>query len=327
MRAKIKILAIICLAIFAITAAEAKDPEFLSKQKKAVITISVYDRSGSEIISGSGFVADRDGIIATGCKIILAWLDDVGNSLIVKTEDGARYPINKLFVFNRKQDIALFDIKAERVYAAEMPKDYRHADYIKKQIAIYKKSLPVVPASPAEKPRIETAKAVEKPIERPAEIPKPQKPEKKPDEAETHLSRGLSYEESKKYQDAIDAYNKALKLKPDYAEAYIRLGASYYKLGKYQEAADSYKHAIRLRPDSSAYNKLGTLYMIMGEYDNAVDILKQALNIEPYNPATRFNIGMAYFLSGNKEAALEEYILLNKIDTKRAEDLFEMLYR
>ncbi|HCL81747.1 MAG TPA: hypothetical protein DHW81_05830 [Nitrospiraceae bacterium] len=65
----------------------------------------------------------------------------------------------------------------------------------------------------------------------------------------------------------------------------------------------------------------------MNEYFEALDVLKQALDVDPYNPITRFNIGMAYFLSGNREAAMEEYILLNKIDRDRAENLFEMLYR
>ncbi|HAK88204.1 MAG TPA: hypothetical protein DCP24_03855 [Nitrospiraceae bacterium] len=286
--------------LFVVSAADAKDPDFLLKQKKSVVEIVINDRQGNVIVSGSGFIADRDGIIATNCKLIVKWLDDVGNSLVVKTEDGGSYEIGKLFVFNRKQDIALFEIKAGGLTEVKYSSDYSHADYIRKQIAIYKKSAkaakretaPELQASvpdvsvPTLKPLPESSKAI---IEKPADIPK----HKKPDEAEEYFKRGLAY----------------------------------YKSGKYQEAIDAYRKALRLKPDASIYNKLATLHIIMNEYFEALDVLKQALDVDPYNPITRFNIGMAYFLSGNREAAMEEYILLNKIDRDRAENLFEMLYR
>ncbi|MBI5213306.1 MAG: hypothetical protein HY957_08040, partial [Nitrospirae bacterium] len=96
--------------LFVVSASEARDPDVLLKQKKSAVEIVIKDRQGNVIVSGSGFIADRDGIIATNCKLIVKWLDDVGNSLVVKTEDGGSYEIGKLFVFNRKQDIALFDI-------------------------------------------------------------------------------------------------------------------------------------------------------------------------------------------------------------------------
>lgn len=322
---------------FVVSSSEARDPEFLLKQKKAVVTISINDRQGNVIVSGNGFIADRDGIIATNCKLIVKWLEDVGHSLIVKTEDGRSYEIDKLFVFNRKQDIALFEIKGGGLTAVKFPADYSHAEYIKKQVAIYKKSAKAakketapemhasVPAVSA--PRLpESNKVI---IEKPAEILKPgKKTAKIPDSAETFFTKGLKYEDSKKYAEAAEAYKKALSLKPDYLDAHVNLGTAYYKLGRYFEAVDTYKRALEIMPDAVVlYNKLGTVYMLLGEHRKAVASFEQALGVDSRNPAAHFNLGMAYFITGNRDAALEEYIILNKLDQERAENLFEILYR
>ncbi len=326
--------------LFVVSASEARDREFLLKQKKAVVTISINDRHGNVIVSGNGFIADRDGIIATNCKLIVKWLEDVGHSLIVKTEDGRSYEIDKLFVFNRRQDIALFEIKGGGLTAVEFSPDYSHAEYIKKQVAIYKKSAKAakketapelqasVPAvsAPTLKPLPESNKVI---IEKPAEIHKPgKKTTKIPDSAETLFLKGLKYEDSKKYADAAESYKKALSLKPDYSDAYVNLGVAYYKLGRYFEAADAYKSALQIRPDAVAlYNKLGTIYMILGDHQKAIDSFEQALGVDSRDSAVHFNLGMVYFLTGNKDAALQQYMILNKLDQERAENLFEILYR
>lgn len=309
----------IALVLFSLAAlSEAKIPDFASKQKKAVVTIHINDKYGNEIASGSGFIVDRDGIIATNCKIISQWLEDVQYSLIMKTEGENSYPINKLIAYNRRQDIALFEIKAKGLTLVELPSDYKATEYIKRQVAMYKKSVP-------QKPLPESAKLPEKTVET-RKLTK--KIEKKIDNAEDHFLRGVRYESTKKYSDAIETYKKALRIKPDYLDVYVSLGLVYYNLGRYSDAIDAYGHALKIKPDSlSLYNKLGTIYMLTGKHSMAIDTFEQALSIDSRNPETHFNLGIAYFLNGDKDAALEEYIILNKLDKERAENLFDLLYR
>ncbi|MDI6729644.1 MAG: tetratricopeptide repeat protein [Thermodesulfovibrionales bacterium] len=314
-------------ASFAVLA-EARIPDFAQKQKKAVVVISIHDRNGNEVASGSGFIVDSNGIVATNCKIISQWLEDVEYALIVRTEGKGSYPINKLISYNRRHDIALFEIKAEGLAAVQLLPDYRSSEYIKRQIVLHKKlakkELPQKPLIEAPKPLIEPQKP-----EIPVEIRKPaKKTEVKKDNAEEYFMKGLKYERSNQYADAVEAYKKALKIKPDYMDAYVNLGVLYYKLGKYSDAIDAYKHAVKIKPDFQAiYNKLGTVYIVTGKYSAALDTLEHALGIDSRNPDTHFNLGIAYYLNGDKDAAYEEYIILNKLDARRAEDLFDLIYR
>ncbi|MBT9145952.1 MAG: Photosystem I assembly protein Ycf3 [candidate division WS2 bacterium] len=193
---------------------------------------------------------------------------------------------------------------------------------------IYKRTVKTaLPKPPAEHPKDAAPSQSKKTLLEIARLPEMPVEIKKPDAAEEYFMRGLKYESKKKYKDAAEAYKKSLKIKPHYVDAYLNLGQVHYKLGKYSEAVDVYKQALKMRPDMQTYNKLGTLYIISGKYSEAIDTFEQAIGIDSRNPDAHFNLGIAYFLSGDKDAAYEEYIILNRLDGKLAEELFDLLYR
>lgn len=313
--------------------AEAKIPDFAQKQKGAIVAISIYDRNGVEVTSGSGFIVDSSGIIATNCKIISQWLENVEYELIVRVEDKGSYPINKLISYNRRHDMALFEIKADGLATVHIPSDYRLSDYIKRQIALHKRlSKKEFPQKKSvEKTQIEAPIPTEtkKLLEMPVETKKiTKKKEDKKEIADEYFIKGIEYEGLKQYARAIEVYKKALKINPNHIDTYINLGMIYYRLGRYSDAIDTYKQALKIKPDNKAfYNKLGTIYIIIGKYSSAIESFEQVLGIDPRNPDTHFNLGIAYYLSGDKDSAYEEYIILNKLDASRAEELFDILYR
>ena len=55
---------------------------------------------------------------------------------------------------------------------------------------------------------------------------------------------GASKAKIGKFDEAIEAYKKAISLKPDYAEAYNNMGSGLKDQGKFDEAIDAYKKAI-----------------------------------------------------------------------------------
>lgn len=308
---------------------EAKIPDFALNQKKAVVSVYITDKNGSEVASGKGFVVDSDGIIAANYKLILKWLEDVEYSLIVKTEKSGIYPIDKLIAYSRRHDIALFKINAKGLTAVKLPFDYTASKYIQRHIAIYKKSSPAHSKISSPLPN---AKQTEKSAPIPFAPLKPHEsaklPEKvKTESAEEHFVFGLKYEGENKYAYAAKAYKRAIKLKPDYFDAHMNLGLAYYKLGKYSDAIGAYKQALSIKPDFTIYNKLGTIYIITGKYSMAIDAFEQAAVINSKNPETYFNLGISYFLNGDKDTAYEKYIILNKLNKERAENLFDFLYR
>ena len=58
-----------------------------------------------------------------------------------------------------------------------------------------------------------------------------------------------------KLDEAIAAFNKAIKIKPDYAQAYYNMGIAFKDQGKLKEAVETHNKAISLQLDyAEAYN-------------------------------------------------------------------------
>jgi protein O-mannosyl-transferase len=66
---------------------------------------------------------------------------------------------------------------------------------------------------------------------------------------EEYLNLSLQLYNQGKFQDCIDASEKAIRLKPDYAEAYNNICAAYNSIGEYRKAKKACEEAIRLKPD------------------------------------------------------------------------------
>jgi tetratricopeptide (TPR) repeat protein len=49
-----------------------------------------------------------------------------------------------------------------------------------------------------------------------------------------------------KFKEAIEAYEKAIKIKPDYYEAYYGIGVAYDSSNKFKEAIEAYEKALYL---------------------------------------------------------------------------------
>ncbi|MEW6103245.1 MAG: tetratricopeptide repeat protein [bacterium] len=64
-----------------------------------------------------------------------------------------------------------------------------------------------------------------------------------------------------RYEEALKAYDYAIKLKPDFAEAWYNKGVFLGNLGRYEEELKAYDYAIKLKPDFAEawYNKGLTL--------------------------------------------------------------------
>ena len=72
---------------------------------------------------------------------------------------------------------------------------------------------------------------------------------KSPNKARANNNFGLALFAEGKIEEAIDHYNKAIRITPDYVGVYNNRGNAYAKLGQYQLAFEDYNKAIRLKPD------------------------------------------------------------------------------
>ena len=60
---------------------------------------------------------------------------------------------------------------------------------------------------------------------------------------------GVAYQRAGRLQDAVSAYQQAIKIKPTLIEAHHNLGTVYVMQGKLAEAITTYKRVIQLRPE------------------------------------------------------------------------------
>ena len=150
-------------------------------------------------------------------------------------------------------------------------------------------------------------------------------------------SSAETYEEYSKRMDeerAVENAKEEVRKNPDAAKAHYNLGIAYHESGKYEEAIESYKQAIRIDPDlAGAYHNLGHAYRRTGSWksgdkalEKAVVLYKKLIRINPDNAWAHQNLGRAYFLLNDRDSAIDQYKILKKLDTKRANDLFDLIY-
>ncbi len=146
------------------------------------------------------------------------------------------------------------------------------------------------------------------------------------DEADSYFEMGTEYLLKKKYNLAIMAFNKALKINNVLVKCYTGLAEAYKGKGdlekyKYylQKAADEYARRDNfdevkelfikiLKTDPNApnpYNTLGIRFRKMGKYNLAIDAYKQALKLNPRDENIHYNMAKALYFSNRYRTALK----------------------
>ncbi len=106
------------------------------------------------------------------------------------------------------------------------------------------------------------------------------------------------------YAEAIDIYQRLIKLDPRHAAALNNLGAALSKVGRFGEAEAYFHQAIRVDANfPDAYSNIGTTLLLRGLYADAEGFLRRALKLNPRLVEARINLGLALaFLSRLREA-------------------------
>ena len=95
---------------------------------------------------------------------------------------------------------------------------------------------------------------------RPATVRRPAAPVRRGITAEQYNKQGDDFFEAKEYDDALEAYTRAVQLKP-IASAYYHMGWIYNDREDYDQAIAALQQSVRLNPnDAVAINELGYAY-------------------------------------------------------------------
>lgn len=119
---------------------------------------------------------------------------------------------------------------------------------------------------------------------------------------------GRYYQGQRRYDQAAEAYRKALDADGSFVEAHNGLGVIYSMQGRYDEAVTEFRTAISQAPNAGhLYNNLGHALYLQGAYAEAVSVLKQAAALDPENPRTLNNLALAYAKAGETDKSRQVF--------------------
>lgn len=91
--------------------------------------------------------------------------------------------------------------------------------------------------------------------------------------------------ELKRYEEAIDAYDKSLELRPGDFMATNNKGQVLYEMGRYQEALDTFNSLLpKYDNNTILHNNIAMCLHKLNKYKEAYLEYKKALDLKPNNP-------------------------------------------
>lgn len=120
------------------------------------------------------------------------------------------------------------------------------------------------------------------------------------------------------YDQAIEAYQRALNLRPHYAEAQVGLGDAKAAKGDNEGAIGHYQKALAFDSmNARVHFSLGKIYYNeKGLYYEAVAAYKKAIDLDPYFLDARMGLGEIYEEKGLYRDAIAEYRKVIEVDPK-----------
>jgi len=90
--------------------------------------------------------------------------------------------------------------------------------------------------------------------------------------------------------------------------AYIELGEINLSQGHVAEALEYFNKAVRLQPNAhEAYDELGSVYFPRGDYAQAAEYFQKAVQAKPLDVVARFFLGTCWIKLGKPQEAAEQF--------------------
>ena len=144
-----------------------------------------------------------------------------------------------------------------------------------------------------------------------------------PQNASAWNFKGYALDRQRKYDEAIKAYDRAIEINPQYVNASIHKGIILYHQNKYDEAIQAYDEAIKIDPqNASAWNFKGYALDHQGKHDEAIKAYERAIEIDPRFENAWYKKGAALYEQGKYNEAIQAYDEAIKIDPQNASYLW-----
>jgi tetratricopeptide (TPR) repeat protein len=83
-------------------------------------------------------------------------------------------------------------------------------------------------------------------------------------------------------EEALEEFNRAVKIDPMRADGYLGRANALNTLGRYEASLNDYNKALDIDPSlANAYVNRGSAYSHLGEYENAIADYEKGLELDP----------------------------------------------
>lgn len=125
-----------------------------------------------------------------------------------------------------------------------------------------------------------------------------------PEDGRAWLGLGVAYQDTKSFDKAQKAFQRALEIDPNSAEAEFRLGTLASDQGNSSSAIAHLERALELNANNAkAWGKLGTLYLQAGQLERARDALLKSESLDPKDAETEYELAVTLAKLGDREHA------------------------
>jgi len=131
--------------------------------------------------------------------------------------------------------------------------------------------------------------------------------ENQPQDFVAQMKAGQMYAAIGNFQQAIEFYKIGLALRPDDPQGNLVIANAYFDSGQFELAGDHYAKVLARDPGNiAARTDLATTWVERSQpdLDKAIAEFRAVLETEPNHEPTLYNLAIAQFRKGDKEAAL-----------------------
>jgi Flp pilus assembly protein TadD len=127
-----------------------------------------------------------------------------------------------------------------------------------------------------------------------------------PNRAAAHFIYASALANSKKFDESIPEYQKAIQLDPKAGSSYMQLANVYQLQGKNDDALAVYQKALVIAPDSPmVLGAMGNVYLAKNDLKSAQQYFEKANTVAPHDALIQNNLAWVYAIQGqNLDVAL-----------------------
>ena len=149
--------------------------------------------------------------------------------------------------------------------------------------------------------------------------------------------RGVCKKHLNKFEDAIQDFDKAIKLNPEGGISpiggyfYLR-GVCKRQLNKFKDAFQDFDKAIKVSDEKyfvecsspEFFNERGYYYFFIQKYKEAIHDFDQAIKLNPKNASYFYNLGRSYYFLEQYDKAIKDFDEAIKLNPKNADYFIEL---